>query len=292
MGLLDNSCVVITGGARGQGRAHAVASAREGADVVLVDVAEQVEGLTYPTATDEDFAETVARVESHGRKALVVHGDVRSQADMDHAVAAAIETFGKVDSLIANAGIWSSGSFWELSEAAWSQMIDINLNGVWRAAKAVAPHMIERESGSIVLTSSVNGFEPAAPYPHYVAAKHGVIGLMKNIALELAGYGVRCNAVCPGAIHTPMAHNQALLDMYAGDRPGTVDDLIPMGYSFHALKGRTFMPPQVIADAVVFLNSALAEAVTGVALPVDAGHLILPGFNHEPVEVAQDMILS
>jgi len=197
---------------------------------------------------------------------------------------AAVAEFGQIDILIANAGIWTTAPFWELTEDQWDEMIGVNLTGVWKSAKAVAPHMIERQSGSIVITSSTNGIEPGLNYAHYVAAKHGVIGLMKNIALELAPYGIRCNSINPGAIRTPMTDHQGAWDMFAGHPGGTEADLIEGGYHFTALAGTSFMDPQVIADTALYLNSDLAAKVTGVTIPVDAGHLILTGVNNTPVK--------
>jgi SDR family mycofactocin-dependent oxidoreductase len=283
MGFLEGKVALITGAARGQGRAHAVTSAREGAAVVLVDIADQMKTVPYAMATDEDLAETAREVEELGGRALSITADVRSQAELDAAVSHGIAEFGKIDILIANAGIWTTGPFWELSEQAWDEMIGVNLTGVWKSAKAVARHMIERQTGSIVITSSTNGLEPGLNYAHYVSAKHGVIGLMKNIALELAPHGVRCNAICPGAILTPMNNHQASWNMIAGHKGGTEADMIEGGYHFGALKERSFLAPQVIADTALYLNSELAAAVTGVTIPVDAGHTLLAGFNHNPV---------
>ncbi|PKZ66030.1 SDR family mycofactocin-dependent oxidoreductase [Gordonia terrae] len=283
MGLLDGKTVLITGGARGQGRAHALTSAREGADVILLDITRQLDSVEYPLATADDMTETVRQVEALDRRALTFDADVRDQTQLDDAVAAGIAEFGKIDVLIANAGIWTRAPFWEMSEQMWSDMMDVNLTGVWKSTKAVAPHMIERQSGSIVITSSVNGLEPGMNYAHYVATKHGVIGLMKNIALELAPHGIRCNSINPGAIRTPMTDQQGAWDMFAGHEGGTPDDLIEGGYHFHALKGHSFMPPEVIANTALYLNSDLAASVTGVTIPVDAGHLLLTGVNQEPV---------
>ena len=283
MGLLEGKVALITGGARGQGRAHAVTSAREGADVILVDTLDQLASVPYPMATQEDLDETVRQVEALDRRAVSVVADVRSQEQLDSAVTRGIAELGQIDILIANAGIWTQAPFWELSEQAWEEMIGVNLTGAWKSAKAVTPHMIERQTGSIVITSSVNGLEPGMNYAHYVAAKHGVIGLMKNIALELAPHGIRCNSINPGAILTPMTNQPAAWDMFAGHPDGTVDDMMEGGYSFHALKGRSFLPPEVIADTALYLNSHLAAAVTGVTIPVDAGHLLLTGVNQAPV---------
>ncbi|QNG37892.1 mycofactocin-coupled SDR family oxidoreductase [Geodermatophilaceae bacterium NBWT11] len=284
MGLLDGKVALITGGARGQGRAHALVSAKEGADVVLVDMADQIASVPYRMATQDDLAETVRQVEALDRRAIAVTADVRSQQQMDDAVSRGIAEFGKIDILIANAGIWTQAPFWEITDEAWEDMIGTNLTGVWKSAKAIAPHMIERGSGSIVITSSVNGLEPGPDYAHYVSSKHGVIGLMKNIALELAPHGIRCNSINPGAIKTPMTDHQGAWDMFAGHEGGTEADMLEGGYHFHALKGMTFLSPEVIANTALYLNSELAAAVTGVTIPVDAGHMLLTGFNQAPVK--------
>ena len=220
MGMLDGKVALITGGSRGQGRAHAITCAREGADVIIVDIAAQMSTVPYPMATQADLDETVKLAEAYDKRALAIKADVRSQQQLDDAVRHGIAEFGKIDILIANAGIWTRAPFWELTEDQWEEMIGVNLSGVWKSAKAVAPHMIERQAGSIVITSSTNGLEAGLNYAHYVAAKHGVIGLMKNIALELAPYGIRCNAISPGAIKTPMTSHQGALDMFAGHPSG------------------------------------------------------------------------
>jgi SDR family mycofactocin-dependent oxidoreductase len=284
MGMLDGKVALITGGSRGQGRAHALTCAREGADVIIVDIADQMATVPYKMARQDDLDETAKQVEALDRRILALKGDVRDQGQLDAAVAQGIAEFGQIDILIANAGIWTTAPFWELTEDQWDEMIGVNLTGVWKSAKAVAPHMIERQAGSIVITSSTNGIEPGLNYAHYVAAKHGVIGLMKNIALELAPYGIRCNSINPGAIRTPMTDHQGAWDMFAGHPGGTEEDLIEGGYHFTALKGTSFMDPQVIADTALYLNSDLAAKVTGVTIPVDAGHLILTGINATPVK--------
>jgi len=236
MGMLDGKVALITGGSRGQGRAHAVTSAREGADVIIVDIADQMATVPYPMATPDDLEETVKLVEAYDRRALAIKADVRDQQQLDQAVAHGIAEFGKIDILIANAGIWTQAPFWELTDDQWEEMIGVNLTGVWKSAKAVAPHMIERGSGSIVITSSTNAWEAGLNYAHYVAAKHGVIGLMKNIALELAPHGIRCNSISPGAIKTPMTDHQGAWDMFAGHAGGTEQDMLEGGYHFAALR--------------------------------------------------------
>jgi len=284
MGLLEGKVALITGGSRGQGRAHALTCAREGADVVIFDLTTPAVDVPYKLATTDDHAETVKEVEALGRRILAIEGDVRDQAALDDAVKRGIAEFGAIDILIANAGIWTQGNFWELTEQQWDEMVGVNLTGVWKTAKAVAPHMIERKTGSIVITSSVNGLEPGAQYAHYVSAKHGVIGLMKNIALELAPYGIRCNSINPGAIKTPMTDHQGAWDMFAGHENGTEEDMIQGGYHYALLRNTTWLDPQAIADTALYLNSHLAANVTGVTIPVDAGHLLIAGVNANPVK--------
>jgi SDR family mycofactocin-dependent oxidoreductase len=287
MGMLDGKVVMITGGSRGQGRAHALASAREGADIIILDLTEELRPqptVAYELATAEDMATTVKEVEALGRRIVALPADVRVQSDLDAAAAQGVETLGKIDVLIANAGIFSLAPFWEITEQAWEEMISVNLSGVWRSAKAVAPHMIARQTGSIVMISSVNGLEAGPNFAHYTAAKHGVVGLMKTVALELARYGVRCNAIHPGAVRSGMTDNQAAWDMYAGGPGGTLDDLVAAGRHYGALKGTTFMPADTIANAALFLNSDLAYSITGISLPVEAGHLLMPGVNAAPID--------
>jgi SDR family mycofactocin-dependent oxidoreductase len=292
MGLLEGKTVLITGGSRGQGRQHALVSAREGADIIIVDTLEQIGSVTYPMVTQADIDETVRQVEALDRRILPIVGDVRKQAELNAAVEKGLAEFGKIDCLIANAGIFSLAPSWELDEEAWDDMIAVNLTGVWKSAKAVLPHMIERGTGSIVMTSSINGLEPGENYVHYCAAKYGVVGVMKTIALEVAKFGIRVNSVHPGAILTPMTSWQGAWDMMSGKGAGegTEEDLVAAGYSFHALKGAGMLHPHVIADAALWLNSDLAAAVTGISVPVDAGHLLQPGYNANPTREPNPLI--
>jgi SDR family mycofactocin-dependent oxidoreductase len=280
MGLLDGKVVLITGAGRGQGRAHAVVSAREGADVIVLDTEASIDTVPYQLSRSEDLAETVRLVEKEDRRALAITADVRSQTDLDAAVAEGLEAFGHIDCLVANAGIWTLARFWELTDAAWQDTIDVNLTGVYRTVRAVLPHMLERRSGSIVLTASVNGVEPSQLASHYAASKHGVLGLMKSIALEAGPYGVRCNAINPGVIDTGMIQWQGAYDLVVG-RPGegTPQDMVRAGYRYHLLPEGP-MDPEVVAKVGLFLNSDLASLLTGVAIPVEGGHLLLSGYNH------------
>jgi SDR family mycofactocin-dependent oxidoreductase len=280
---LTGRVALVTGAARGQGRSHAVELAAAGADIIAFDICKPVTSAPYPLATPEDLAATVAEVEKYDRRALGVEGDIRSSADLDAAVAAGIAEFGRIDILVANAGIWALGRLWELTDEQWQDVVDINLTGAWRSVKAVVPAMISARRGAIVLTASVNGFEAGAGMSHYVAAKHGVLGLMRNAALELGPYNIRCNAVCPGIVDTRMNDWQGAYDMMAGGPGGTQEDRQHAAYNWSVLAGRGLLRPSTISKAVVWLASDDAIDVTGVALPVDGGHSILPGVNPDPV---------
>jgi NAD(P)-dependent dehydrogenase (short-subunit alcohol dehydrogenase family) len=170
-----------------------------------------------------------------------------------------------------------------MTEAQWQDMIDVNLTGVWRTLRAVIPTMISQQRGAIVLTASVNGLEAGAGYAHYVAAKHGVVGLMRNTALELGQFGIRCNAVCPGFIDTAMNDWQGAHDMMSGAPGGTSEDRRVGAFGWSAIAGQGMLPAEAISEAVVWLCSDSASRISGVALPVDSGHMILPGFNTNPL---------
>jgi NAD(P)-dependent dehydrogenase (short-subunit alcohol dehydrogenase family) len=256
--------------------------AREGADIVLTDLDGAVETTPYPLATRDDLEQTAQEIRGLGRRVVARHADVRRQDELDAAVIAGIAELGGIDVVFANAGVWGVRPFWEISETEWAELQDITLAGVWRTAKAVAPHMIERGSGSIVITASINGLEPSAGSAHYVAAKHGVVGLMRNIALELAPHGIRCNAVCPGTIDTDITNSQVVRDLIAGGAGGTRAHVETVSAHMAALKGRNLLSPNAIAGAVLWLASDLASEVTGLTIPVDGGHMLLPGFNPLP----------
>jgi SDR family mycofactocin-dependent oxidoreductase len=280
---LRGRVALITGAARGQGRSHAVTFAAAGADIIAADICRPVATTPYPLATHEDLDTTVREVEKLDRRALPVECDIRSSSDLDAAVAAGLAEFGKIDILVANAGIWALGALWELTDEQWQDVVDINLTGTWRTIKAVVPSMIENRGGSIVVTASVNGFEAGGGMAHYVAAKHGVLGLMKNAALELGRYNIRCNAVCPGIVDTQMNDWQGCYDMMAGHSGGTPEDRRHGAFGWSALAGRGLLRASTVSKAVLWLASDDSADVTGAALPIDGGHSILPGINPDPV---------
>ena len=283
MGRLDGKVAFITGAARGQGRAHAITLAREGADIVAVDIARQIATVPYDLASDDDLAQTVREVEQLDRRALAITADVRSGQQMADTATAALDHFGQIDILCANAGIWSMAPLHEMEEEMWRDVVDVVLTGSWLTLKAILPSMIERESGAIVLTSSVNGLEAAFNYAHYCSAKAGVLGLMRSAALEYARYNIRVNAVCPGFVDTKINDWQGGYDLAAGHPGGTREDRARSAHNWHALARRGLMRPEAVSKAVLWLVSDDAYDITGLTVPVDAGHMILPGLNTDPV---------
>jgi SDR family mycofactocin-dependent oxidoreductase len=283
MNRLEGKVAFITGGARGQGREIATKFASEGADIILCDMCADLPTVAYPLGTKEDLNETVRLVEAEGRKCVSAIADVRDQAALDAVVDLGIESFGHIDIAIANAGIVDFAPIWEITEQEWADQIDINLSGVWRTIKAVAPHMISRLSGSMVLTSSNNGAEGGVNYAHYIAAKHGVIGLMRSAALELGPHNIRVNAVLPGPCDTIMNNNPVGWARIAGKDGATREEYLDSVRNWQLLRGRTAMHPKAIANAMIWLVSDEASEVTGIELPVDTGHLALPGMNPAPI---------
>ena len=283
MNRLQDKVAFITGGARGQGRAIAEKLASEGADIVLCDLCEPLPTMQYPGATREDLELTRQRVEELGARCIAEVADVRDLAALETLAQRAIDELGQIDILCANAGLAAWIPFVELDEHQWREMMDVNVLGVFLSVKAVAPHMIERRSGSIIITSSVNGREPGKGLTHYVASKHAVLGLMKNLALELGFHGIRVNATLPSAINTVMGNNPTNCELIFGRPDATEEDYLIATRNWHVLRNLPAMPPSVVADAVAWLVSDEARNITGIELPVDGGHLVLPGFNHDTV---------
>jgi NAD(P)-dependent dehydrogenase (short-subunit alcohol dehydrogenase family) len=176
----------------------------------------------------------------------------------------------------------------ELTDEMWNDMFDVNSTGVWRTLRAALPRMVEQRDGAVVITSSVTGLEPGRNYVHYVASKHAALGIMRAAALEFAPYGIRVNAVCPGVIDTPMTDWPGAYEMTTGSRDGSREDHLRGGHYWHALAGRGILPAEAVSGAVLWLASPEAKDITGVAIPVDAGHMILPGVNNDPV-FAEDL---
>jgi SDR family mycofactocin-dependent oxidoreductase len=276
VGRVEGKVAFITGAARGQGRSHAIRLAQEGADIIAVDLCDSVEGITYAPATEEDLAETVKQVEALDRRIVATKADVRDHAALKAAVDDGVAQLGRLDIVSANAGIGSSPYLsHELPEPVWQDMIDINLTGVWHTAKVAIPHLIEGgRGGSIVLTSSAAGLKAYQNIAHYVSAKHGVVGLMRTLANELAPHFIRVNSVHPTQVDTPMVMNEDTYRLFRPDLENpTREDFEPASQAMNALPV-PWVEAVDISNAVLFLASDEARYITGVALPVDAGCLI------------------
>ncbi|MCV7228987.1 mycofactocin-coupled SDR family oxidoreductase [Mycolicibacterium komossense] len=273
-GRVEGKVAFITGAARGQGRAHAVRLAQEGADIIAVDVCKKLDTVDLIAAsTPEDLAETAGLVKNTGARIFTAEVDVRDYDALKAAVDAGVEEFGKLDIIVANAGIGNGGQTLDkTSERDWTEMIDINLAGVWKTVKAAVPHLIAAgNGGSIILTSSVGGIKAYPHCGHYVAAKHGVVGLMKTFAVELGPQNIRVNSVHPTNVNTPLFMNDGTMKLFRPDleNPGP-DDIKVVGEFMHTLP-IGWVEPEDIANAVLFLASDEARYITGVQLPVDGG---------------------
>jgi (+)-trans-carveol dehydrogenase len=271
-GRVEGRVAFITGAARGQGRSHAVRLAAEGADIIAVDLCGQVATVGYPLATSADLAETARQVEALDRRIIAAQADVRDYAGLKQALDEGVAQLGRLDIVSANAGILSHGLAAELDETTWRDVIDINLTGVWHTAKAAIPHLIAgARGGSIILTSSGVTLKGTPNFAHYVSAKHGLVGLMRTLALELAPHSIRVNSLHPTSVDTGMLRNEETLRLFRPDlRSPTVDDAGPAFQATNALPV-PWVEPADISNAVLFLASDEARYITGVPLPVDAG---------------------
>jgi SDR family mycofactocin-dependent oxidoreductase len=269
---LTDKVAFVTGAARGQGRSHALRLAGEGADVIAVDLCADVDTAPYPLATTSDLAETVRLVEETGRRIIAEQADVRDLGALRKVVDAGVERFGRLDIVVANAGIAQYAPAVDLAPQDWTTMIDINLTGAFWTVKAALPHLIEGgRGGSIVLTSSAAGLRGIENCAHYCAAKHGLVGMMKGLALELGRHRIRVNTVHPTTVNTDMVHNPPTYDLFLPGRENpTREQFARVAQSLNVLP-EPYAEPEDVSAAIAFLCSDEARLVTGVAFPVDAG---------------------
>ncbi|WP_448006325.1 mycofactocin-coupled SDR family oxidoreductase [Agromyces bauzanensis] len=273
MGRVEGKVAFITGAARGQGRSHAVRLAEEGADIIAIDICEAIHENQYPPATEEDLAETVRQVEALDRRIVAEKADVRNFDQLKAVVDRGVAELGRLDIVSANAGI--AGTFnrsEDIPDDQWQNMIDINLSGVWRTCKAAIPHLkAGGRGGSIILTSSDAGLFAYENISHYVSAKHGVVGLMRTLALELAPDMIRVNSIHPTTVNTPMINNEATFKLFRPDlEHPTLEDFGEAAKVMNALP-IPWVEAVDISNALLWLASDEARYVTGVPLPVDAG---------------------
>lgn len=263
----NGKVVFITGAARGQGRAEAVRFASEGADVIAIDACADFASTAYPGATREDLAETIRLVEAAGRNIVATVADVRDFEAVTAALAAGTDRFGRLDVVIANAGICSGAMSWEITAEQWQETLGVNLTGAFHTAKAAIPFLLDQgEGGAIVFTSSVSGLKGTPFTGHYTATKHGVTGLAKTMANELGEHGIRVNTVHPAGVDTGMK----------------VEDLHPLIARYASTLGPIYMntlpfdvvSPEDVAAVVAWVCSDEAQYMTGAQIPVDLGNLI------------------
>lgn len=272
-GRVQGKVAFITGAARGQGRSHAVRLAEEGANIIGVDVCGGVETQdVYPPSTADDLEETAELVAKAGGRMLAVEADVRSQAALDEALRRGVGKFGRVDTVLANAGILTMGAAHEQSELQWQTMLDVNLSGVWRTAKAAIPFFIDQNSGgSIIITSSLAGLKTAVHASSYGASKWGLVGLARTLAHELAPYRVRVNTVHPRNVRTPMLDNAMVRKAFRPDLEAPNLDDVAAAYASINLWPMPFVESIDVSNAILWLASDEARYVTGISLPVDLG---------------------
>ena len=275
-GRVEGKVAFITGAARSQGRSHALRLAQEGADIIAVDIAGPVSSIEmYPLATEEDLAETVRQVEALDRRIVATKADVRDTAALKAAVDEGVAQLGRLDIVLANAGVFEIQPALEITDDAWREMIDINLTGVWNTCKVALPHLIEGgRGGAIVLTSSTAGLKGTPNTIHYTAAKHGVVGIMRTLANEFAPHSIRVNSVHPTGVDTVMIQNPKTWGLFDPAEPNPSRETAePVFQSTNALPV-PWVEPVDISNAILFLVSDEARYITGVTLPVDAGYTV------------------
>jgi (+)-trans-carveol dehydrogenase len=277
MGRVQGKVAVITGAARGQGRSHAVTLAREGADILAIDVCEAAaDDLPYELATSDDLAETTRQVEALGRRCLAIKADVRDSAQMNDAVNRAASELGRIDIVVANAGICTAQTWEGVDDDVWEATIATNLTGVWKTIRPTIPHMIAAGGGAVVMTASMAALRGQPGELPYSTAKAGLFGLMQTLSAELAPQRVRVNTISPGNTASPMFHAQAFVDMFVGHPNATLEEL-EFPSSAMTLLPIPWIEAQDVSNAILFLVSDEGRYITGINLSVDGG-----SFNQPP----------
>ena len=272
MGQLDGRVAFITGGARGQGRAHALALAAEGADVVVSDIAADLPGLRYPLATPDQLAETVKLIEEYGVRAAGLQVDARDTEQINAAVAQIVADFGRIDILLANHGVVDFSTVEQTTDELWNTVVETNLTGIFKAIRAVIPQMRAQKYGRIIATASMGARNAAPNLGHYIASKWGIIGLAKTTALEVAGDGITVNVVAPGAVDTDLFFNQPTYDVFLPDvvNPSEADFRKRLDDLDYGLNGVRFLQPEDVTRAMLYLVTDRG-LMTGQVLEIGLG---------------------
>lgn len=274
MGRLQGKVAFITGAGRGQGRAHAIRMAEEGADVIAVDICEDIASVPYGLSAWEDLRETAAEVERRDRRCFVAKADVRDRDALAAAVGEGTAELGRLDAVVANAGIWSGAPFTELTDRAYHDMIDVHMHGAYNTCKATVPYLLQQgEGGSITIISSTAGLKGFLNQTHYNMAKHAVVGLMRSLANELAPSFIRANTIHPSSTLTPMITNSSIVELFLPDVENPTERDLGEKMKTLNLLPVPWAEPVDVSHAVVYLASDEARYLTGVCLPVDAGFM-------------------
>ena len=276
-GRVEGKVAFITGAARGQGRSHAVRLAQEGADIIAVDICRKISSNSeIPPSTPDDLVETADLIKGLNRRVVTAEVDVRDYDALKAAVDRGVEQLGRLDIVCANAGIGNGGQTLDKTrEDDWQAMIDVNLSGVWKTVKAAVPHLIAQgQGGSIILTSSVGGLKAYPHTGHYIAAKHGVVGLMRTFAVELGAHFIRVNSIHPTNVNTPMFMNEGTMKLFRPDLDDPGPDDLKVAAQFMHVLPVGWVEPVDISNAVLFLASDESRYITGLPLTVDAGSML------------------
>lgn len=265
MGRLTGKVALVTGAARGQGRNHAVRLAAEGADIIAIDVPGGYETLDYPMATPDDLAATAALVEAQDRRVVAREADIRDAGALAAAVTEGLAELGRLDIVVANAGVCALHAWDEVTPALWHEIVETNLTGTWNTISAAAPHLIAAGGGSIICIGSTSALKGTPFFAPYVAAKHGVAGLAHAMANELARYSIRVNTVHPAGVKTPLTAALRRFDELIAADP-------PLGPIFTNALPTQWVEPDDVSSAVIYLASDESRYVTGTDLKVDAGN--------------------
>jgi SDR family mycofactocin-dependent oxidoreductase len=275
VGQLDGHVAFITGVARGQGRSHALTLAREGADIIGLDLCGEIGSTAYPGTTPDDLHETERLIKETGRRAVLSQADVRDFGQVKDAFDRGIEQLGRVDIVIPNAGICAGGLTWEITTEAWREMIDINLTGSWHAVKAAVPQLIEQQQGgSVVFIGSTEALKGAENMSSYAASKHAITGLMTSLARELGRHGIRVNSVNPTCVDTNMVQNPYVWGLFRSDLENPTREAVEDSFTSTHILPVPWMEPIDVSRAILYLVTEGGRYITATTLRIDAGFIV------------------